>query len=709
MTTVIIAEKPSVANELAKYLGHAQRADGYILVGNYRVTWCFGHLLTLAEPHVYDEKYKKWRADDLPILPTNIKIIAKDDAGIRKQLKTIGGLLKEATDVIHAGDPDREGQLLVDWVLQHHKNKKPVKRLWLAAQDSASIQKALRNLQSNLQYAPLFEAAQTRSIADWLVGMNLSRAFTLAAQKHGYRGVVSIGRVQTPTLALIAMRDHDIETFVSKTYYVPMVHVGVENGSFWATWLAPESLKERYADAKITDLDFANSILQIPKTGMISLLEKKKLQTAPPLPYRLSRLQKDASARFGLTADEVLSICQSLYENHKLTSYPRTDCDYLPESQHSEAQDILAALTHIYPTLAPFVQQANTSLKSSAWNDKKVTAHHAIIPVRGNGASYVQLKDKEQKIYDLIARAYLAQFFPNYEFEKTDVETTFGQQRFKATGNIPLKEGWKVLYPPHKAKTKTDNTEADDKEPEQALPPITLGEDAQKLAAEARQKQTHPPKTYTDGTLISDMESVHRVVASKTKDIDNKWLKLLKENAGLGTEATRAGILKTLVDRGFIERIGKNITATTTGRELIKALPKEVKSPIATAMMEQELTAIEKEGLDPEAFLAKQRASIEKLIGIAASATILLSSPEAKNDLPIKTKRAPRAKLSSTKTISSTAKKPRAKAKVSTATSNSAKTCPECQKPMVLRARKSDGQNFWGCSGFPSCRCVEQA
>ncbi|MBK7300337.1 MAG: DNA topoisomerase III [Moraxellaceae bacterium] len=517
MTTVIIAEKPSVANELAKYLGHAQRADGYILVGNYRVTWCFGHLLTLAEPHVYDEKYKKWRADDLPILPTNIKIIAKDDAGIRKQLKIIGGLLKEADDVIHAGDPDREGQLLVDWVLQHHKNKKPVKRLWLAAQDSASIQKALRNLQSNLQYAPLFEAAQTRSIADWLVGMNLSRAFTLAAQKHGYRGVVSIGRVQTPTLALIAMRDHDIETFVSKTYYVPMVHVGVENGSFWATWLAPESLKDRYADGKITDLDFANSILQIPKTGVISLLEKRKLQTTPPLPYRLSRLQKDASARFGLTADEVLSICQSLYENHKLTSYPRTDCDYLPESQHSEARDILAALTHIYPTLAPFVQQANTSLKSSAWNDKKVTAHHAIIPVRGNGASYVQLKDKEQKIYDLIARAYLAQFFPNYEFEKTDVETTFGQQRFKATGNIPLKEGWKVLYPPHKAKTKTDNTEADDKEPEQALPPITLGEDAQKLAAEARQKQTHPPKTYTDGTLISDMESVHRVVAPKPK------------------------------------------------------------------------------------------------------------------------------------------------------------------------------------------------
>ncbi|MBP8111469.1 MAG: DNA topoisomerase III, partial [Agitococcus sp.] len=330
MTTVIIAEKPSVANELAKYLGHAQRADGYISVGNYRVTWCFGHLLTLAEPHVYDEKYKKWRADDLPILPPDIKVIAKDDAGIRKQLKIIGGLLKEADDVIHAGDPDREGQLLVDWVLQHHKNRKPVKRLWLAAQDSVSIQKALRNLQSNLQYAPLFQAAQTRSIADWLVGINLSRAFTLAAQKHGYRGVVSIGRVQTPTLALIAMRDHDIETFISKTYYVPMVHVGVAKGSFWAIWIAPESLKDRYADGKITDLDFANSILQIPETGIISLLEKKKLQTAPPLPYRLSRLQKDASARFGLTADEVLTICQSLYEDYKLTSYPRTDCDYLP-------------------------------------------------------------------------------------------------------------------------------------------------------------------------------------------------------------------------------------------------------------------------------------------------------------------------------------------------------------------------------------------
>ncbi|MBH1972010.1 DNA topoisomerase III [Moraxellaceae bacterium AER2_44_116] len=710
MTTVIIAEKPSVANELAKYLGHAQRADGYISVGNYRVTWCFGHLLTLAEPHVYDEKYKKWRADDLPILPQDIKIIAKDDAGIRKQLKIIGGLLKEADDVIHAGDPDREGQLLVDWVLQHHKNRKPVKRLWLAAQDSVSIQKALRNLQSNLQYAPLFQAAQTRSIADWLVGINLSRAFTLAAQKHGYRGVVSIGRVQTPTLALIAMRDHDIETFISKTYYVPMVLVGVEKGSFWATWIVPESLKDRYADGKITDLDFANAILQIPETGVISLLEKKKLQTAPPLPYRLSRLQKDASARFGLTADEVLTICQSLYEDYKLTSYPRTDCDYLPESQHSEARDIFAALTQIYPTLAPFVQQANTSLKSSAWNDKNVTAHHAIIPVRGNGATYAQLKDKEQKVYDLIARAYLAQFFPAYEFEKTDVETTFDQKRFKATGNIPLKEGWKVLYPPHKAKTKTDdsnNADTDDKEPEQALPPIILGETARKLATEARQKQTHPPKAYTDGTLISDMESVHRVVASKTKDIDNKWLKLLKENAGLGTEATRAGILKTLLDRGFIQRSGKNITATTTGRELIKALPKEVKSPIATAMMEQELAAIEKEGLDPDVFLAKQRASIEKLIGIAAAATILLSSPEVKSDIPIKAKRTSKAKLTSTKATSATAKKPRAKAK-STVKTSTEKTCPECQKPMILRARKSDGQKFWGCSGFPNCRCVAQ-
>jgi DNA topoisomerase-3 len=307
----------------------------------------------------------------------------------------------------------------------------------------------------------------------------------------------------------------------------------------------------------------------------------------------------------------------------------------------------------------------------------------------------------------LIARAYLAQFFPAYEFEKTDVETTFGQQRFKATGNIPLKEGWKVLYPPHKAKTKTDdsnNADTDDKEPEQALPPIMLGETAHKLATEARQKQTHPPKAYTDGTLISDMESVHRVVASKTKDIDNKWLKLLKENAGLGTEATRAGILKTLLDRGFIARTGKNITATTTGRELIKALPKEVKSPIATAIMEQELAAIEKEGLDPDVFLAKQRASIEKLIGIAAAATILLSSPEVKSDTPIKAKRASKAKSTSTKTTSATAKKPRAKAKASTATTTTEKTCPECQKPMILRARKSDGQNFWGCSGFPNCR-----
>lgn len=708
MTTLVIAEKPSVANELAKYLGHAKREDGYLSVGNYKVSWCFGHLLTLAEPHLYDEKYKKWRAADLPILPEKIKIISKEDKGVRKQLKVIGDLLKQADEVIHAGDPDREGQLLVDWVLQHHKNRKPVKRLWLAAQDSASIQKALRQLQSNQTYQPLFAAAQTRSIADWLVGINLSRAFTLAAQQQGYQGVVSIGRVQTPTLALIVMRDHDIATFISKTYYVPMVHVGVAAGSFWATWVAPASLKDKYVDGKITDLDFAQNILKLPATGLITLLEKKKLKTPPPLPYRLSRLQKDASARFGFKADEVLNICQALYEDHKLTSYPRTDCDYLPESQFHDAPDIINALGHIAPHLQAFLAKADTSLKSAAWNDKKVTAHHAIIPVRGNGKTCAQLNPKEQKIYDLIVRAYLAQFFPAFEYEKTDVEARFAEQTFKATGQIPLKEGWKVLYPPAKSKAANLDDEDGDKEPEQTLPVIVLGETANNLETEARQKQTHPPKAYTDGTLIADMESVHRVISAKTKDVDNKWLKLLKENAGLGTEATRAGIIQTLLDRGFISRQGKQVIATETGKDLIKALPKEVKSPIATAMMEQELNAIEREGLNPEEFLAKQRQSIERLIALAANSTIVLASNSSADTAKKNTRRAPSSR---NKTATGTAKPKRTRKATAPAVSaeSSGKTCPKCQKPMVLRARKSDGLAFYGCSGFPACRHVEQA
>lgn len=703
MTTLIIAEKPSVAQGLAKHLGQAKRHEGYLSTGQYLITWCFGHLMELAEPHVYEPRFKKWNATDLPILPEQVKVLPKSDKGARAQLKVIGSLLKDVDAVIHAGDPDREGQLLVDWVLLHCKNRKPVQRIWLAAQDSASIQKAFQQLKSNQLYLPLFQAAQTRAIADWLVGMNLSRAFTLAAQQKGYHGVVSIGRVQTPTLALVVMRDLDIENFVSKTYYVPMVHVGVSAGSFWATWVAPDSLRERFPDGKITDKGYAESLLQLPELGRISLLDQQRLHTAPPLPYRLSRLQKDASARFGLKADEVLAICQSLYEKHKLTSYPRTDCDYLPESQHAEAASILSALTSIYPGLSALLQQADPGLKSAAWNDKKVTAHHAIIPVRGDGATIASLSDKELKVYDLIVRTYVAQFFPPYEYEKTVVEARFAAEVFRASGHRPLLPGWKVLLPP-KGKAK-DNSSEEDSDGETVLPAIELGEPAHKLAIEASQKQTSPPKPYTDGTLIADMESVHRVVAAKTKSVDNKWLKLLKENAGLGTEATRARIITVLLERGFLTRAGKNLISTATGRSLIQALPKEVKSPIATAMMEQELSAIEKEGHDSQSFLLKQHEALTRLVALAADTPIIL---EKRDNDDTSTDRRGKGKTGKTTSRSrkSTAVNPARPSSVAEALS--AKFCPACSKPMQLRHRKSDGQAFWGCSGFPGCRKIEK-
>lgn len=714
MTILIIAEKPSVAQGLAKHFGNARRQDGYLSTGPYLITWCFGHLMELAEPQVYDERYQKWRAADLPILPDDIQILPKADKGARQQIKVIRELLKQVDSVIHAGDPDREGQLLVDWVLQHLKNRKPVERLWLAAQDSASIHKAFRQLKSNQTFQPLFQAAQTRAVADWLVGINLSRAFTLAAQQHGYQGVVSIGRVQTPTLALVVMRDLDIENFVSKTFYVPMLHVGVAAGSFWAAWVAPDTLKDRYPDGRITDKEFAENILRLPETGQISLLDRQRLHTAPPLPYRLSRLQKDASARFGLKADEVLAICQSLYEKHKLTSYPRTDCDYLPESQHAEAPAILSALAVIHPGLQALLPQANPGLKSSAWNDKKVTAHHAIIPVRGDGATVADLSDKERKVYDLIARTYLAQFFPPYEYEKTVVESLFAAETFRATGLRPLVPGWKVVFPAKAAKEKPDSDEA---EPEQTLPAIVLNETAHNLGSEAREKQTTPPKAYTDGTLIADMESVHRVVAAKTKAIDNKWLKLLKENAGLGTEATRARILTVLLDRGFLTRNCKLLISTPTGRALIQALPKEVKSPIATAMMEQELSAIEKEGADCAAFLLKQHENLTRLVALAAATPMVLANPEtavAARKSPVRSRTAKAAatgKSAAVKTDAKPRKRAAPKAKTAksaapVATSSAAQTCPACQRPMVLRQRKSDGQAFWGCSGYPACKQI---
>ncbi|RZU36753.1 DNA topoisomerase-3 [Fluviicoccus keumensis] len=688
MTTLVIAEKPSVAQGLAKHLGQVKRHEGYLSTGQYLITWCFGHLMELAEPHVYDARFKKWNAADLPILPEQVKVLPKSDKGSRAQLKVIGSLLKDVDTVIHAGDPDREGQLLVDWVLLHCKNRKPVQRIWLAAQDSASIQKAFQQLKSNQLYLPLFQAAQTRAVADWLVGMNLSRAFTLAAQQKGYQGVVSIGRVQTPTLALVVMRDLDIENFVSKTYYVPMMHVGVSGGSFWATWVAPDSLRERFPDGKITDKGYAESLLQLPELGRISLLDQQRLHTAPPLPYRLSRLQKDASARFGLKADEVLAICQSLYEKHKLTSYPRTDCDYLPESQHAEAGSILSVLTTIYPGLSDLLQKADPALKSAAWNDKKVTAHHAIIPVRGDGATVASLSDKEMKVYDLIVRTYVAQFYPPYEYEKTVVEATVAADVFRASGHRPLLPGWKVLFPP-KGKTK-DNSE-EDSDVETVIPAIDLGEPAHNLAVEARQKQTSPPKPYTDGTLIADMESVHRVVAAKTQTVDNKWLKLLKENAGLGTEATRARIITVLLERGFLTRAGKNLIATATGRSLIQALPKEVKSPIATAMMEQELSAIEKEGHDSQSFLQKQREALTRLVVLAAETPIILEKRDNDGSSIERRDKGKSGKSNSRPRKSTAVNEAR---QSSNTEAPSAKCCPACGKPMQLRHRKSDGQAF---------------
>lgn len=712
MFTVVIAEKPSVGKELANFLsagGPVARRDGYLETQDFRVTWCFGHLMTLAEPHHYDPAFKKWSLDHLPIIPDNIKAIPKEDEGARKQLKIIGALLKEADLVIHAGDPDREGQLLVDWVLGHHHcDNGMVKRLWLSAQDKVSIQRAFNALKPNSEYYRLSKAAESRSIADWMVGMNLSRAFTLNAQQHGHSGVISIGRVQTPTLALVVMRDKEIEGFVSRNFYVPRVLVAVVGGSFWATWVMPEAMKAQFTDGRVTDRQLvARMVDSLPDKGSITKLEKKHQFAEPPLPYRLSRLQKEASAKFGLTADEVLNICQALYEKHKLTSYPRTDCDYLPESQHSDAPDILGCIARIAPQYSQLVQMADTGLKSSAWNDAKVTAHHAIIPVRGD-VPVSSLSPKESQVYDLIVKAYLAQFFPKHEFERTTAEASFGQEIFRAIGTIPLVEGWKVVYGedqanPEKGKKKKSDDE-DQEEENQDLPVMQQGESAQNMRTEIQLKKTQPPKRYTDGTLVGDMENVHRLLAAKGDAVDPKWLKLLKENAGLGTEATRAGIIKTLVDRGFIERKGKQIISTTVGRALIDTLPRQITSPIMTAMMEQDLSGIEQcvpisANSTSKQFLEGLRERIGSLVSLAKSTDFGLKIPPKEAADPEKPSTSRPRK----------AQKPEegGRSPGTASAGAEAKSCPKCGGSMILRKRKSDQKPFWGCSKFPECKHIE--
>jgi len=574
---VYLCEKPSQARDIAAVLGVQSKDKSSITTADGVVTWAFGHLLEQAPPDAYDETLKRWALSSLPIAPAQWKVEVKNSA--KDQFKAIAALLKKATEVVIATDADREGEMIARELMDYVGFKGKIQRLWLSALDAASVKKALATLKPGSATAGLYQSALGRSRADWLVGMNLTRAFTLAGRSQGGEGVRSVGRVQTPTLNLVVQRDRQIEDFKSVPYF-ELFGFFEAGQAFKTKWKTVEGQGDEAGRCLNRAAIEAVAAKIAGKVGTVSRCETKRITENAPLPFSLSSLQKTCSAQFGLGAQEVLDIAQALYETHKATTYPRSDCNYLPEEQLDEASGIVTALAKADSAVQRLASSLDLSRKSPAWNTKKITAHHAIIPTH-TPPNLDAMNGNERKVYELIRRQYLAQFLPAYEYDRTQIGIAIEDELFQTTGKIDQITGWRVLY--GKADLGEDEPNEDD---EQTLPALMLGQSLSLARTEVAAKQTKPPSRYTEGTLIDAMQTIGKNIT------DPRLKAILKDNSGIGTEATRAGIIANLLERGFITKKGKQVISSDTGRNLIDALPESVKSPTLTALWEQSLEEI---------------------------------------------------------------------------------------------------------------------
>ncbi|MGC7559834.1 DNA topoisomerase III [Pasteurella sp. PK-2025] len=646
---LFLCEKPSQARDIAKVLGATQKGEGYLSTpdGVTVVTWARGHLVEQFSPEQYDPTLKDWRLDRLPIIPTQWQVAPKADT--KKEYKTVLSLLKKAKFVVISTDIDREGETIAREMLEIAKYTGPIQRLWITGLDDISIRKALSQLKTNEETLPLYYAGLARSRADWLIGMNLSRMFTLLAQQQGYQGPpLSVGRVQSPTLALVVNRDKEIANFVPKSHYTLIVQVATATSEYFrATLIVPE----QYCDEDGRCLDISvintaeNAIRQVGK-AQVKNIEIKREKESPPLLFTLSDLQSECNRLYDLGAQQVLDIAQSLYEKHKATTYPRTDSGYLPESQLIEVPKVIESLMKADTSLTPLRPQLNLSQKSRTWNDKKITAHHGIIPTTGR-VDISKMDENEFKVYDLIRRRYLAQFLPHIETDKTVITLSAGGQTLIARGQVVIASGWKILF---SKSSQEDNTE------KQRLPAVNVNQMLQIIDTEVKSLKTSPPSHYTEGTLLTAMVNVARFVK------DERLKKQLRETEGLGTEATRASIMKTLYDRGYIKKKGKSVIATEAGIMLIDNLPTVLKDPGLTALWEQALNKIAEGQMGLPEFMQKQEQFTRHLIERGMQQKLNMGNIDIKK-------------------------------------------CPQCGK--LLRKIKGEKGEFWGCISYPDCKYVE--
>ena len=626
---LFLCEKPSQAKDIAAVLGASRRGDGCWLGAGITVTWCIGHLLETAPPDAYDERYKRWVLADLPIIPEKWKMRVKPKTA--SQFKAVKRLLGEAAELVIATDADREGEMIARELVEHCRYRGPIQRLWLSALDDASIRKALAALKPGAETFSLYHSALGRSRADWLIGMNMSRLFTLLGRQSGYQGVLPVGRVQTPTLRLVVDRDRSISDFVPVPFWAIDVQLLHDHLPFTAQWRAPSELcddQDRCLNQALAQ-DAANA-MRNAATARLVKLRTERVREAAPLPFDLGTLQEVCSKKLGLGAQETLDVAQALYETYKVITYPRSDCGYLPISQHSEAPAILDALGRADPGLAPLLGHLEPQRRSRAWNDAKVSAHHSIIPTAAAN-NIERLSGKHRAVYTLIRARYLAQFLPNHEYDRTQADFDCAGQALRAAGKQVVDAGWKRALPEALAPAKGREAPAP-----QNLPALTQGHDYPVADVLLKDLWTQPPKPFTEGDLIKAMKNVAKLVE------DPLLKQKLKDTTGIGTEATRAGIIQGLLDRGYLVKHGKALAATPAAFSLIDAVPRAIADPGTTAIWEQALDMVQSGEMSLEEFVAKQAAWMSKQVSRCTGLHLTISgpaSPAGKGATPWKGKR----------------------------------------------------------------------
>ena len=592
--TVVLAEKPSVGRDIAKVLKCGKKGNGYFEGDKYIVTWALGHLVTHADPEAYDEKYKSWRLEDLPMLPQPLKLVVIKQTG--KQYQAVKTQLnrKDVNEVIIATDAGREGELVARWILEKANVKKPIKRLWISSVTDKAIKDGFSKLKNGKEYENLYASAVARAEADWLVGMNATRALTT---KHNAQ--LSCGRVQTPTLAMIAAREEEINKFQPRPFY------GI-------TAIAEPKLKLVWQDAKTNDFrtfdknkaDQLLASLRNEQAEVVEVNKAHKKSFAPQL-YDLTELQRDANKKFGYSAKETLSIMQRLYESHKVLTYPRTDSRFLSTDIVDTLKERLQAVSiKPYAPFAAKILRQPIKANKSFVDNSKVSDHHAIIPTEQTPLPG-KLSDKEAKIYDLVVKRFLAVLLPPFEYEQTTIKAKIGNETFVAKGKVVLKSGWKEVYDHH-----FEEEEAKDDLAEQILPAVQQGAKLNVSSVKMTEGATKPPEPLNEATLLSAMENPSRFMAGESKEL----IKTLGETGGIGTVATRADIIEKLFKGFLIEKRGKGLHVTSKGKQLLELAPEDLRSPALTAEWEQKLTAIAKGKLPQKAFIDEMRTYAKEIV-----------------------------------------------------------------------------------------------